>query len=585
MARTGLNLGPGLRPRTLVLSLVSLAAFLAGCGVAIETGLIVHRTTVAVPFADHWDILREFFATRSDVHDWASFLWRQHNEHRIPLLRLLLAADVVFERARGSWLLTVTWLVQALHAGLFAWVLRRLGGASRTTVVGVSGISLLFLFHPAQADNFWWTFQVGFVLAFLIESAAIVALALAIDQHRQGRGRESGWSVALAATCGTLAVGSLANGLLLWPILLVMAIAGRLPWRWVAGLALVGVLLWVAYFVGYSQPGQHAVPLKTLRDPRTLDYVAVYLLNGLGVAQSARAPGLILASLGLLGIVLGRGVLTGRERSTTLLFACVGLLGVGTAWATALGRLNLGIGQAGASRYQTPAMLFWLAICLLAVELVRQSETKVGRWFGVAAVAVAGLTVGLAGRQVIPAYGTALEAMRTVRLGAFAVAVHVGAEADMRRLGHVGDVVKVGSDELRKRDVSLFAGHSEWMLGGALWERYPTITGQCAGEFESAESVGRESWAGYRLHGWSWDGARGAEFQDIVVADGAGRIVGLGTSHTAHPARAEGKDGWMPVLAGWTAYAPASAARQSVQVFAVSGPRSVCRLGGLSRLD
>lgn len=62
--------------------------------------VFIYTTLVRVPV---WDLLDwvVFYLETGRTGDWWSYLWQPHNEHRIPISRLLLATDIEIFRGSG----------------------------------------------------------------------------------------------------------------------------------------------------------------------------------------------------------------------------------------------------------------------------------------------------------------------------------------------------------------------------------------------------------------------------------------------------------------------------------------------------
>src|SRR5262249_2946288 len=130
-----------------------------------------------VPYLDDWDIVPALTGNQPVTFGW---LWSQHNEHRLPLPRLLLLAlyhvsgfdfrsGMVFNAAA---LILMTALM--LHAAA-----RIRGNVSLTDAF----IPLLLL-SWAHYDNLLWSRQVGFVLATLLAILALHALSQSASLSR-----------------------------------------------------------------------------------------------------------------------------------------------------------------------------------------------------------------------------------------------------------------------------------------------------------------------------------------------------------------------------------------------------------------
>jgi len=199
-----------------------------------------------VPYLDDWDIVPALTGNQAITFSW---LWSQHNEHRLPLPRLLLLglyqlsgfdfrAGMVFNAAA-----VILMAVLMLHAAA-----RIRGELSLTDAF----IPLLFL-SWAHYDNLLWSWQVGFVSAILL---AILAI------HAISRSPTPTWRTGLCMgilVCAlplTGAVGlAFAAPLSIWMMVVVWVYRRRdtrLATTFAIGGAL-GLLLICLYFIGYQR--------------------------------------------------------------------------------------------------------------------------------------------------------------------------------------------------------------------------------------------------------------------------------------------------------------------------------------------
>ena len=183
----------------------------------------------------------------------AVWLWSQHNEHRVPLARLLMLAMYrVWPDFRACMYLNVA--MMAVLAGVLIRCAHRLRGS----IVATDVFFPLVLLGLAQGLNFIWAWQVEFFASTAIALCVLVLIA----EYRE----TSGFGTAvLASTCLALLVVCGAHGLALVPVLTLWIVAIALL-RSPAGVTGGGqrraVLLLLAvfvlafgglYFVGYQR--------------------------------------------------------------------------------------------------------------------------------------------------------------------------------------------------------------------------------------------------------------------------------------------------------------------------------------------
>src|SRR5829696_4373566 len=122
-----------------------------------------------VPFLDDWDIVPTVTGNQPVTADW---LWSQHNEHRVPVPRLLMLAvtglTVVDFRALMYFnVLTVGALTLAMML-----VAKRLRGATSYA----DAFFPLLLLHWGQAANFLWGWQLQFFSSVVLAGVALLMI-------------------------------------------------------------------------------------------------------------------------------------------------------------------------------------------------------------------------------------------------------------------------------------------------------------------------------------------------------------------------------------------------------------------------
>jgi len=157
-----------------------------------------------VPSWDDWDMVPTMTGNQPVTAEW---LWSQHNEHRVPLARIV---SLGVYRWRADFRLCM-FLNVALMAGLalmVMWAIRRLRGTTAYTDAFIP-IALLNL---AQGLNFIWAWQIE----FFVSTALVIATLLIISTSPQPI---VGRAAILYFACLVLLVGSGAHGLAVVPAL------------------------------------------------------------------------------------------------------------------------------------------------------------------------------------------------------------------------------------------------------------------------------------------------------------------------------------------------------------------------------
>ena len=336
-----------------------------------------------VPFWDEWDGVVGFVdhLAAGDSGAW----WRPHNEHRILLPRVLFWLDALCGE-RLVLPLIANLLLAAAAALLFVRCLQqRLPRAEdRGARHVLAAVVAMLLFSWTQSVNWRWGFQCQFFLAQVLPLLGLVLLAHSRTSLRPRT------ALALAAACGILSLGTMANAIATLPVFAVAAAAMRLGWRVVLLFTAAGIGGILVYFHGFM-PIDGRQWLATASDPLV---PARFVCGFLGspcfhlshrINGSAEAAGLLY--LVLFAVALRGCWSRGRDAVELAMLACGGSVVV-AAFAAAFGRADLDAAP-WTGRYTTPALTGW---CALLVALAPRLAAVAGRWpraFAIAAVVVA----------------------------------------------------------------------------------------------------------------------------------------------------------------------------------------------------
>lgn len=211
----------------------------------------VARNSVNVPFGDDWDELRW---TTGRFPITLSWLWTQHNEHRVPLSRLILTAAFWLSGHDFRAGCHVVLLMLATLAAALLVLAQRLRGRYLWT----DAIFPLTLLHLGHCDNYLGAFQVQFAGSALFPGLMLVGVAWRTEPPRKFG------ELAFLAVCSISLCGFGASSLVYAPPMAVwLAYAGCLNWN--SGFRTAAISLFATaattlaivgwYFVGLQQVG------------------------------------------------------------------------------------------------------------------------------------------------------------------------------------------------------------------------------------------------------------------------------------------------------------------------------------------
>ena len=569
---------PAAEPSPLTAAL-SYAILLGGFLTVALSLYIVVTTRSSLPFWDGWTQIEVVASGRNPVS--LSWLWQQHNEHRLVLPKLFLAADLRFFQARQVFLLASIFVIQLLHLALLSWSMKVLGGWSGSLWRAGTGLAAFCLFCPTQSENFTWGFQVCFVLPPFFATLSFVALLLYWTEVQQQPGNHpSPKFLVVSILAATGAAHSLASGNLLWPLLVAAAICLRLRVRAILSFASTGAISTALYLFHYARPAGHANPFASLSSPlKILQYCLTYFFSGWPYYDT---PERLVLSYGmpLVLLVLLFAVLPYVRKFRAFAVQLVLTLSycLATALITATGRMNFGISQSTASRYQTVALLFWCCLGLLWLGSAFLAHPRIPYLFFVAQVcllAIFGVAATRAKYQIWMARGHAFSQQAATA----ALLTGVGDPLSLAQVYPEKEMLMKTVPYMRANRLSIFAGAPAGTLGKPLDSVFPLADpGACTGALETVFPVDNSFGAvtgfgpGLRVLGWAWDTKRRQIPSAIAVAID-GKLVGLGATGNLRPPRSD----------GFVAYSSELSPQSTAGFYAIlnTSPPSACYLARL----
>jgi hypothetical protein len=561
-------------------TLLARGFWMAACLYAAASLLFAFRYQITAPYGDHWVWLDRYYSDGL-----LSAAWRPFNEHRMFFPALLCAADQVFFAGSNRFL----GIVELLSVAGCIWILlagfRRQAGVSAAASAVARGFCLVWLVWYVQGINLFWAFQVPMVLCNLGLLASFYSFATYLYRDPPRR------RLLIAALgLAVLATFSFGHGLVVWPILFFLALAGGARRRDLLLLAAVSAAVLVVFFVGYpwGQPWRSfGDPLKMVRF--FLLFVGIPWFQGetghLGVLRLGLRYSL--AGFAALGAVfLAARACLRRERQpldpgmAVCLAATLAVLG-----AAALATVNRSTGPltwALTDRYGALSVTFWAALALLlTVELARWRKrpvTILRTGWCILLVVLAAATVP---SQFDHARGWIEKDARVdVAVASLLAGVPERAFVEYEIWLDINQVRDV-SRRLKQKHRAFYAGDRYALLNRPLESSFrPGPPEACAGAVSSVQHYPSiDAARGLQITGWVRESRSAGPVHWIVIADRDGVVRGLGST-----LRRMGRHGVIPEAirnsdSAWLAFAPASA--EPFTAFAVlSDRRTLCALGG-----
>jgi hypothetical protein len=566
-----------------VASWLSYAILLGGILTIAVTFRLVITTYSSLPFWDGWIQV----GVDGGPPLSPAWLWKQWNEHRLVIPKLFLATDLYLFHARQVFLLGSILAIQLLHLILLSWSMWVLGGWRGALWRTGTGLAAFCLFCPAQQENFVWGFQVCFVLPQLLATLSFVTLLLYGDESRQPPNKLPSSKFLVASVLAALgATFSLANGNLLWPLLVVAALYLRLRMAVVLTFITAGLLSVALYFHHFVHPWQHANPILALRMPvPLLNYVAMYFfsswahgdVHGLGIGG---LEVLALVGLAILVAVWFAPALpyVRTFRPFAILLVLMMSFCLGTALITAVGRVNFGTEQAATSRYQTIALIFWCCFGLLLLGSVF-SRPRIQLSPIVAQLCVLAIFVRGAALAHYP-FEKAQRHSFPQHAAAAALLADVYDPVPLKEVFPQVDMLLGTVPYMKANRLSVFSDDIASELGKPLETVYSLApAGDCAGAAEATSVIYDPQGHGLRVLGWAWDIKHRQPASAIVVATD-GVITGLGAVGQERPDIQNLQPGVWSRYAGFVAYLPDAQVGSVIKYYAIlhGSPSVACYL-------
>jgi len=302
------------------------------------------------PAVDEW----EFVGVLAGKEPAVPWLWAQHNEHRLPLSRLLYLAEFRLTRDfRAAMLLQVA-IVSIMCLGLM-----RLAATLRGQPDWTDLFFPITLLHLGHWENLLLGYQLCFALHLLFATGLVVVALRARRDNAFRSGVKAGVLLFLLALTGGSGL-ALVPPVAVWLLYLALVTTKTDSKRrglLVAALALLSVLYLAVYFIGYIRPPNHPPPST---DPRAIAEIAGKVLAmafGVGVSGIwwAVAGAMIVLGAATIALLIARGMDPAeRPASVGLMAVAAGVAGI--AVAIGIGRAGFGSEMGLWSRY---SFLMW----------------------------------------------------------------------------------------------------------------------------------------------------------------------------------------------------------------------------------
>ena len=521
-------------PYSKIVSILSYLWLAAACLIPISMAAFVVAAYSPVQHLDQWEEmfwLKTYYAGEAHVAD----LFRLHNRHPIFVPRLLYLIDIFVFHATNIFLIPMAYIIQASACAILAREAWIVPGLSRPLVRFLVGVYLIFLFSARQYGNFTWGFQVQFILVFAAAVAAAVCFAKYADSRSGDSPNDSTgprWLI-LCLICAIVSTFSMANGMLIWPALIMVSLISKQRVKDTVAIAvpfLAVVLLLI--LLGFRNRDLGAAISQPIRPFMfLLRYLGSPFSRSSDLAAVAGAIGLLLGTAVCAWYLLRSGRLNRFRIAHMIIITFILLSGV----ATSVARFDAREATPLSSRYSTPAFIFWA--CTLSLLLYEADQWRRLRKAIVPAVAC--VILSICAVSIVPlhlAFGArAREAKRVRDESGLALVAGIRNEKHLGAL-HPRETEAVISmvPLLREKRLSMFNYDWAQYVGENMSSLFiASESNVCLGQFEAAHHFrGEEGSAqsGVRAFGWAWDSHVEKPCPLVLLVDNKGVIRGIARS-------------------------------------------------------
>ena len=564
------RLSPSFGP--LPLFLVAVVGILGAVAVMADTLWLIVRYFQPLFFWDPWGTVEQYERFLKGNYG-ISDLFAQHNEHRIVFPRFIFLLD--FELGKGLNIINIIFimLIQLAHAI----ILSRFELEFNKNAIAAISISVVFilLFSYGQSENFTWGFQVQFVGVYAAATTAFWWFSIAKFSRRINT---SYYLLILGAFLMTfVATYTMANGFVSAFTLIALALLLRFDKKIIFSAVLVAIALAASYFYNFEVGGDHSPSEFVLAHPLdVLIYLFLYIGGPMGPFGFAAAG--VMGAVGLAMTVFAVMRMIWRPEQVAARAALVGvmLFVVATAGVTAYGRAFLGPDTALASRYLTPACIFWAAQVVYwssFAQLRPRNWPALGIFATVSVVVVTGAV-----RAHFEASPYAQESFRNLNLASDALLSGGDLPDALELIYFDSDLPARLARFLDQQHLSIFSWPEARLRGKSLREAFATIDdGACFGSFDALatppESIGAAA------EGWAWDRVRRKPVNRIILIDSKDVVVGFASGGWR---RADVREAVSQVRSkdvGWQGFAKLSDGEPLRAYADLDGGRVACKLG------
>jgi len=322
-----------------------------------------YRFYSPLPDGDMWHGYINFYLNllNGDTYAW----WEQHNEHRIILSKLFFYLDLALFNGLSLSLIPLNLLLLVSSWGM---LLLYANKCLKNSIDAQSFFYFLvlltvFSFSWKQDENIIWAFQSQFWFVYLLPLLSFYFMGMSeID-------RKNSLMYFLLSCCfGVLSIGTMANGILVLPLLTVLALLLKKRWEYIVVLSLLTIIFISLFFYDYHPAEHEHSILENIKNKKLA--MLLFFVEYLGSPLKSLVGSFLLGILHLYLIfyviktVLSRPI--NPLHLTIIAFVIYYLI---SGMIVSAARVDIGIKAALVGRYTTPTIISLFLVLIVYFQL------------------------------------------------------------------------------------------------------------------------------------------------------------------------------------------------------------------------
>ena len=321
-----------------------------------------------LPFNDSW-LMPYLYSKFQQGHLTFYDLIINHSHHRMLVPKILYLIDYHFFNGRQIFLISIILLLHLIFALLLAQILIKTADfQNKKQQILIYSLSISLLLSPIQLANLAMGFNVQYILSFLM---ALLSFIL-VDRFKTKPILLYG----LLIPSVTVGVLSLANGLLILPLLTLMMLKQKYPKFHILSIALLSIVVILSYFYQYQHLEEPHKIAYLIAHP--IDFIYYILVLSANIYQYFGLK--FEAIMGCFAIIFGFILLffwlkNRVQKSFDVLFFMLLYIVISLAMI-AVSRLEIGLYFASSSRYTTAVLVLWFILITSLAYFVNKPVMK-----------------------------------------------------------------------------------------------------------------------------------------------------------------------------------------------------------------